>query len=129
MVALGSVLGRKVCIRPKQFDSWYEAANLWGVIVGSPGVLKSPALNEALRPLRELEGRAATDYAESMRDWQATKARREIERTAARQNAVKAAKSGAGFDAAALIDADDDEDRRCGGTSSTTRPSRRSARC
>ena len=51
-------------IRPKRLDSWYEAANLWGAIVGSPGVLKSPALNEALRPLRELESKAAAAHAD-----------------------------------------------------------------
>lgn len=29
-------------------DSWLEVANLWGVIVGRPGSLKSPAMSEAL---------------------------------------------------------------------------------
>ena len=48
MVALGSVLGRRVGILPKRFDSWREYPNLWGAIVGRPGVLKSPALREAL---------------------------------------------------------------------------------
>jgi putative DNA primase/helicase len=110
MIALGSVLGRKVCIRPKRRDDWYEAANLWGCIVGRPGVLKSPALGEALRPLRELEGKAAEDHAEALRQWQMHKATREIERTAAKRSALKAASKGDDFDAAALIDAGDDEE-------------------
>lgn len=110
MIALGSVLGRKVCIRPKRHDDWYEAANLWGAIVGRPGVLKSPALNEALRPLRMLEGEAASEHAEALRQWQMRKAKREIERAAAKHVALSAAKKGTGFDAAALIDDGDDEE-------------------
>ncbi len=109
MVALGSVLGRKVFLHPKQLDDWYEAPNLWGAIVGRPGVLKSPALNEALRPLRELEGAAAQAHAAAMRDFQEQKARREIERAAAKGNALKAAKQGKGFDTAGLLDCDDEE--------------------
>ena len=110
MIALGSALGRKVCIRPKQLDSWYEAANLWGCIVGRPGVLKSPALNEALRPLRKLEGTAATAHNTALREWQKKQMTREIARAAAKQNAVAAAKKGINFDAAALIDTDDDQE-------------------
>ena len=38
LVALGSVLGRKAAIRPQRKGSWHEHANLWGVVVGDPGV-------------------------------------------------------------------------------------------
>jgi hypothetical protein len=41
MIALGSVLGRKICIRPKRHDDWLEIANLWGCIIGRPGLLKA----------------------------------------------------------------------------------------
>jgi putative DNA primase/helicase len=109
MLALGSVLGRKVCIRPKRLDSWYEAPNLWGAIVGRPGVLKSPALNEALRPLRELEGAAAKTHAAALLEWQASNAASEIRRTAAKQNAVRSAKKGHAFDTSGLIEGDGDE--------------------
>jgi hypothetical protein len=110
MIALGSVLGRKVCIRPKRHDTWFEAANLWGVIVGRPGVLKTPAINEALRPLRELEAKASADHTEALRQWQATKASREIERKAANSKALASAKQGKSFDPTALIDADDPDE-------------------
>jgi putative DNA primase/helicase len=69
MVALGSVIGRKVGVRPKQEDNWTEVPNLWGCIVGSPGVLKTPALQEVLRPLRQLDFRAMESFEVERRAW------------------------------------------------------------
>jgi hypothetical protein len=34
MVALGSVLGRKIAIRPQRETDWEEVPNLWGCVVG-----------------------------------------------------------------------------------------------
>src|SRR5690242_2855744 len=59
---LGSVLGRKIGIRPQRHTDWFEVANLWGCIVGRPGLLKSPAINEALKPLHRLEMKARQRY-------------------------------------------------------------------
>ena len=52
LVALGSVLGRKIGMRPKRKTDWIEVPNLWGGIVGRPGMMKSPAMGEALKPLQ-----------------------------------------------------------------------------
>ena len=57
VVALGSIIGRGVTIRPKQNDDWTVVSNLWGA-GGRPGTLKSPALAEALRHVRHLEAEA-----------------------------------------------------------------------
>jgi hypothetical protein len=57
-IALGSVLGRKVGVRPQHKTDWIEVPNLWGFIVGRPGAMKSPAMNEALKPLHTLEAEA-----------------------------------------------------------------------
>jgi hypothetical protein len=59
MVALSSVVGRRATIRPKRNDDWTVVPNLWGAIVGPPGVLKSPALDAVLEPLRLLDHDAA----------------------------------------------------------------------
>ncbi len=64
MVALGSVIGQRVRMRPKRRDSWELAANLWGIVVGKPGAMKSPALGEALKPLNRLQS-AAMDAAKA----------------------------------------------------------------
>jgi len=58
MFALGSVIGRRVGIRPETKGNWTETGNLWGCIVGKPGVMKSPAIAEALAPIRKLEADA-----------------------------------------------------------------------
>src|SRR5262249_27130129 len=58
LIALGSVLGRKAAIRPQRKGSWHEHANLWGVVVGEPGSKKSPAMAEAMAPLKEIEDEA-----------------------------------------------------------------------
>jgi putative DNA primase/helicase len=68
MVALSSVIGRKACIKPKRYDDWQVVPNLWGAIVGRPGVLKSPALAEVMRPLDRLQIIASDLHAEAMRD-------------------------------------------------------------
>ncbi len=94
MVALGAVLGRKIAIRPQQRSDWTEVANLWGCIVGRPGMMKSPAMGEALKPLHRLEttAREAHAIAQSVhaRDFELFKLKGEAARDAAR----KALKSG-----------------------------------
>jgi hypothetical protein len=55
MVALGSVIGRKLGIRLKQRDDWTEYANVWGALIGPPSALKSPAMRAALRPFKALQ--------------------------------------------------------------------------
>jgi hypothetical protein len=51
MTGLGSLIGRKVVIRPQVQNDWQESSNMWAILIGRPGVLKSPAMKEALRPL------------------------------------------------------------------------------
>ena len=70
MVALSSVIGRKATIRPKRFDDWQVVPNLWGAIVGRPGVMKSPALSEVMKPLDRLSLIASDLHAEVMRDYE-----------------------------------------------------------
>lgn len=62
MIELAAIIGRQVSIRPKQHDDWYVVPNLWGMVVGRPGVMKSPALQEVLQPLFGLERSAAKDH-------------------------------------------------------------------
>jgi putative DNA primase/helicase len=55
MVAISSLIGARVVIAPHQKDSFQVVPNLWGYIVGRPGVKKSPALSEVMKPLNKLE--------------------------------------------------------------------------
>lgn len=55
LVALSSLIGARAVVAPKARDDWRVVPNLWGLIVGRPGVMKSPALGETLKPLHRLE--------------------------------------------------------------------------
>lgn len=103
IVALGSIIGRKVGVRPKEKDDWTEFPNLWGAIIGKPGVLKSPALNEVLKPLRRLEANAMEVNQADITTWQAEKEAARVRRAAAMQKAKQAASKGKEFDAAGLV--------------------------
>lgn len=66
MVAISSVIGRKACIKPKRRDDWTVVPNLWGMIVGRPGMMKSPALAEVLKPLDRLAAQAGEHHKAAM---------------------------------------------------------------
>ncbi|MCL2716402.1 MAG: YfjI family protein [Alphaproteobacteria bacterium] len=68
LVALGGVIGNRIRIRPQAKTSWTEACNLWALIIGRPGVMKSPSIEEALAPLKMLEYEANTANAKALRD-------------------------------------------------------------
>lgn len=55
LVALSSLVGARAVVQPKALDSWQVVPNLWGVVVGRPGVKKSPAFSETLKPLSTLQ--------------------------------------------------------------------------
>jgi Protein of unknown function (DUF3987) len=55
IIAAGSLIGRQLAIRPKREDDWTVVPNLWGGVVGRPGIMKTPALDEAKKPLQRLE--------------------------------------------------------------------------
>lgn len=85
LIALATVVGRRIGILPKRQDDWLVVPNLWGMIVGRPGVLKTPALQEALRPLARLAAEASTHYEEGK-----SRAMAEGEVYAAKVEAIKA---------------------------------------
>jgi len=69
VVALSSLIGARAVVAPKQKDDWRVVPNLWGLIVGRPGVMKSPALSEALKPLNLLEKNLRTQYEKELEKW------------------------------------------------------------
>jgi putative DNA primase/helicase len=110
ITALGAAIGRKLAVRPKAQDDWEEYGNLWGVIIGAPGVLKSPAMLEALRPLRSLEKLAADKHENDLIEWRAERERAKVMRDAAKLKARRAATKGQKFDANELVLPDSEEE-------------------
>ncbi len=92
MVGLGSVLGRKIAVRPQRFTDWFEVPNLWGCIVGRPGAKKSPAMSEALRPIERLEAEARKTNAEAQTIHEHALAEHKLKQEAATKAARDAAK-------------------------------------
>lgn len=90
LVAMGSLIGRQVGVRPKTRDDWIEVANLWCLIVGRPGMMKSPAQQEALKPLSRLEAKAREFNEGARKDYEARlelyKIRKEEAQKEARKN-------------------------------------------
>lgn len=66
IVSAAALVGRKVGIRPKRCDDWLVIPNLWGAIIGRPGVMKTPSLAEALKFLHRLAIEARDRYTEAM---------------------------------------------------------------
>ena len=72
MVGAGSVIGNQIGIRPMCEDDWQVVPNLWGCIVGRPGVLKSPSVSAALAPVHRLEAEANEAFRREYAAWEAT---------------------------------------------------------
>jgi Protein of unknown function (DUF3987) len=90
VVALGSVIGRKIGVRPQRRTDWIEVPNLWGCIVGRPGVLKSPAMLEALKPLHRLEADARKEHEAALKAYEHDAEYYKIAKDKARKGNTKA---------------------------------------
>lgn len=73
MVVLSSVVGRKVGIRPRRLDDWLVVPNLWGAVIGRSGVMKTPALQEPMHILHQLEKEAKGVYDQACLDFEAAR--------------------------------------------------------
>lgn len=63
LASAGSVIGNRVGILPKQYDdSWIVFPVMWGAVVGPPGSMKTPTLNAAIEPLRQMEKQATARF-------------------------------------------------------------------
>ena len=69
LVALSSLIGARAVIQPKARDDWQVVPNLWGMTVGRPGVKKSPALGEVLKPMGRLQAKASEDFTAVHNAW------------------------------------------------------------
>lgn len=78
LVALASVIGSQIRIRPKRQDDWAVIPNMWGAIVGPPSSMKSPAIAEALRPLYRLTKEAESDYKARLKVYELEREKAEI---------------------------------------------------
>ncbi len=115
MIAAATVVGRKVGVRPKRQDDWTVVPNLWGIAVGPPSMMKTPALQEPLNPLKQLEITRKREFEEAMKEYEAQKLVAEQQRLATKaeiRSKLKSDEAGATAVARDAIDADAKEPAR-----------------
>ncbi len=93
VVALSSLIGARAVIQPKAKDDWAVVPNLWGMAVGRPGVMKSPAINQVISQLKRLEIGAREAWEPLHKEWRIQSKAAEVIQSAneseAKKNAVK----------------------------------------
>lgn len=94
LVSFAGLVGRRVGIRPKQFDDWLVIPNLWGAVIGRPGIMKSPALAEVMKPLQRLEIAAREVHDEQMKNFGLRKLVRKAQRDDLERRIREATKKG-----------------------------------
>ena len=109
IVAAASVIGNQIRIYPKAHDDWAVTPNLWGAVVGRPGTMKSPAILEAIKPLRRLCAEAAKTYEEDQKTWKFEKEAQKARQAATRKKMEQAAKNGDNLDSFKDDWADDEQ--------------------
>jgi putative DNA primase/helicase len=90
VVGISSLIGARAVVAPKERDDFTVVPNLWGLIVGRPGVMKSPALGEVLKPLHALEKAERERWGSAYREWQLDN---KVAELAAQHNEKKAMKT------------------------------------
>lgn len=104
MVALSSVIGKKVGIQPKQRDpSFKVVCNLWGIQIGRPSEMKTPALTEAMKPLKRLEIEAKQQFDNEQQNHEALTVVSKLNQKKANTDAEKAVKKGSQTEALRII--------------------------
>ena len=65
------IIGTGCGIRPKRLDDWLVVVNLWGALIARPGMLKTPAQTEAMKPLARMQARSKQEYDDAMKTYEA----------------------------------------------------------
>jgi putative DNA primase/helicase len=69
-LCLAGVVSRRASIQPKVHDnSWIVTPNLWGGIIGRPGLMKSPTLKAIAHPVEQLQALWYQEYQAALADY------------------------------------------------------------
>lgn len=108
LVAAATLAARHVSIRLRQRDDWTESGNLWALIVGRPGVMKSPAMKAALHPLERLEDAAARAFNDEVARHKVAELARELRGDAQKKKAKALLAKDERADVSALLEEADE---------------------
>ncbi len=96
LVSAGNVIGRSVGIMPSKYDDFLVVPNVWGGIVARPGLMKTYAIDEGMRPLKRLVATAEKRFVEESRAQGARRVRLQAELEALKSEMVQSAKKRTG---------------------------------
>jgi hypothetical protein len=103
MVCLAQVIGRKAGMRPQARTDWTVIINLWALIVGRPGVLKSPALEAAIILLKRLIAQAIEEHTARLEQYETDKRLAKLRIEAAEKSAKQRLAKDPGADVSGLL--------------------------
>ena len=70
VICLAGAVNRRAVIQPKASDtSWVAVPNLWGGIIGPPGIMKSPLISAVTRPLNQIQTEWRLGHEESLKNY------------------------------------------------------------
>jgi putative DNA primase/helicase len=107
VTALGAAIGRKLGISPQRQTDWVEVPNFWGCIVGRPGAMKSPAMEEALKPLKSLDAEARRANEAALKNFAAEQDAFELRKQHTQKKAKDALSSGGDISSMLRLDRPD----------------------
>jgi putative DNA primase/helicase len=93
MLTLAGVVGKKVGIRPKRHDDWLVVPNLWGGVIGRPGIMKTNAIRQPFKFLQRLEVEAENRFEQEWRKYEDKRLVAESQKEAKKQAVREAAKN------------------------------------
>lgn len=71
VVYTGSLIGRKRALKLRPGTGWLEFPNLWGILIGRPSVMKSPAMEAMIKPLTALAATALMAFESDCKKYEA----------------------------------------------------------
>lgn len=107
VTGLAAVLGRKVGVRPQVYTDWTIIANMWGLVVGRPGVLKTPSMEASLAPLRRLIAKALELYDAGYEEYKLNQAITKVRAEVAEKTARKQLEKDPNVDLSAVLAVDE----------------------
>ena len=67
---IGNLIGNKVAIKPKRNDyNYIEYPNLWGMVIGSPAMKKTPIFNEISKSVTRIQAKESLQYAKDIEQY------------------------------------------------------------
>ena len=70
LVGIAGVLGNKVCVKPHENRTAYPV--LWGMLLGESGTGKTPSIQEAIKPIKDIDRRLFDTYMEQHQEYKIT---------------------------------------------------------